>query len=102
MIGGRRGDEKIGMKISNPCVRCGKQRIVVKKWKEKIGYSVVYNTEMACPDKECQKKVESENKKQRDKYIGMRQKSEQRAIDRKVLKDAERAVRNKTASKKKK
>lgn len=53
---------------SNPCIRCGKERIIVKIWKEKIGYSVVTTTETACPDKECQKMVDKTNKKQKDRY----------------------------------
>lgn len=44
--------------ISNPCVRCGKQRIDKKTWKEKIeshfGVSYITHTETICPDKECQ------------------------------------------------
>lgn len=44
---------------SNLCVRCGKARIVSKKWKENIGNSVVYFTNNVCPDPECQKIVEA-------------------------------------------
>lgn len=50
---------------SNPCTRCGKERIVVKTWREKIGYSVVTTTETACPDKECQKIVYKSNQDQK-------------------------------------
>jgi hypothetical protein len=43
---------------SNPCIRCGKQRIDKKSWKEKIeshfGVSYIVHTETVCPDKECQ------------------------------------------------
>lgn len=53
--------------MNNPCYRCGKERIFVRSWQEKIGYSVVTTTESACPDPECQKKVEDENKKRVDK-----------------------------------
>jgi len=55
-------------KYSNPCPRCGKERIFVKTWKEKIGYSTITTTETACPDKECQKIVVKGNKNQKDKY----------------------------------
>ncbi len=51
----------------NYCWRCGKERIFVRSWKEKIGSSVVTTTEMACPDSECQKMVEKANKKNTDK-----------------------------------
>lgn len=55
-------------KHSNPCYRCGKERIFVRTWKDKVGNSVVTTTESACPDSECQKMVEKENKKQIDRY----------------------------------
>ena len=48
---------------NNPCIRCGKERIFVRSWKEKIGNSVVTTIENACPDPECQKIVEADNKK---------------------------------------
>ena len=50
-------------KYSNPCPRCGKERIFVKTWKEKIGYSTITTTETACPDKECQSMINKEMKK---------------------------------------
>jgi len=53
---------------SNPCIRCGKQRVVGKIWKEKVGYSVVTTTESACPDIECQKIVDKSNKDRKDRY----------------------------------
>jgi len=73
-------------KYSNPCIRCGKERIVVRTWKEKIYSSIIINTEMACPDKECQKKVDSDNKKQRDRNAAMKLRSSQRAMSRKASK----------------
>lgn len=62
----------------NQCIRCGKERIVVRTWKEQVGYSTVTNTEMACPDPQCQAQVEKENQKQVDKYQLMKKKSEDR------------------------
>lgn len=44
--------------MSNPCVRCGKERIEGKSWKEKNGNFVVTHTLTICPDKACQKIVE--------------------------------------------
>lgn len=44
--------------ISNPCVICGKQRIIVSQIEEMIGTSKVVSVEMACPDPECQKKLD--------------------------------------------
>ena len=55
--------------MSNKCNRCGKERIVVKTRKEKVGSSYIVSREMSCPDKECQKKVDeilSKEKTKRD------------------------------------
>lgn len=62
-------------KITNPCIRCGKQRIQSKKWKEKtVTFSgttiVVTRTLNVCPDKDCQALVDKElgaQKAKRDK-----------------------------------
>ncbi len=68
----------------NLCIRCGKQRKVVRTWKSRIGVSVIINTETACPDVDCQKKVDSDNKKQRDKSNAMKAQQELRASERMV------------------
>jgi hypothetical protein len=52
-------------KYSNPCTRCGKERIVAKRWVEEIptvsGTKIeVTHTSNICPDPECQKVVEKE------------------------------------------
>ncbi len=44
--------------MNNPCIRCGKQRIDGKSWKEKLGTSVITHTQTVCPDSECQKIVD--------------------------------------------
>lgn len=44
--------------MSNPCIRCGTERIEGKSWKEKNGNFVVTHTMTVCPDKACQKIVE--------------------------------------------
>ena len=44
--------------MSNKCSLCGKERVVVKTRKEKVGRSYIFYREMSCPDLECQKKVE--------------------------------------------
>ncbi len=41
--------------MSNPCIRCGTERIDGKTWKEKSGTSVVIYTKTICPDSACQK-----------------------------------------------
>jgi len=60
--------------FSNVCPRCGKERVFLKKWKEKVGYSVVVTTETTCPDIKCQKIVNQNNEKQRAKQNFVRQK----------------------------
>ncbi len=45
--------------MSNPCIRCGKERIEGKSWKEKSGTAFIVHTKTICPDKECQKALEA-------------------------------------------
>lgn len=65
--------------LSNPCTRCGKERIITKTWTEKMdtffGTSTVTHTETSCPDPECQKIVEEKN-------LMLKQKKEQMEQDR--------------------
>ncbi|MBU1000073.1 hypothetical protein KKE78_01585 [Patescibacteria group bacterium] len=44
--------------MSNPCVKCGKQRIDGKTWVGKMGVSSITYTKTVCPDSECQKIVD--------------------------------------------
>lgn len=87
-------------KYSNPCIRCGKERIVARVWKEKMGNSVIINTETKCPDPECQKIVDSDNKRVKDKHLAMKLKSEQRAQQRQVDRNIEKARKEKKKGKK--
>ena len=56
---------------SNPCTRCGKERIEGKKWKEEIatffGTSTIVHQDTVCPDAECQKIVEEKLEIQKQK-----------------------------------
>lgn len=71
----------------NPCTRCGKERVDIKKWTEKvttaIGVTELKHTESVCPDAECQAivdqqiQVRMEKKEARDQQIEERK---QRAI----------------------
>ena len=51
----------INKTTTNPCIRCGKERVILKTWKEKMetyaGVSILVHTETGCPDKSCQKIV---------------------------------------------
>ena len=44
----------------NPCIRCGKERIVLKTWTENLGHSMLTRTDTGCPDKDCQKAVDDD------------------------------------------
>jgi hypothetical protein len=81
------------MQISygNPCSRCGTQRILLKSSREKIGNSVVITTQKICPNPGCQKIVDQENKKQKDRNAARRLNSENRALQRRAVKDEERS-----------
>ena len=44
--------------MASKCTVCGKERVVAKTYKEKVGSTYVFYREMICSDPECQKKVE--------------------------------------------
>ncbi len=82
-------------KISNPCIRCGKERIIVKTWNEKVdtyfGTSDIVHTETACPDPACQAIVaqrnadSQRNKEKMDKDRSDRMQRAQAARKKKVV-----------------
>jgi len=53
------------MDISNPCSRCGKERVVVSTKKERLAGSWVTTTVTSCPDPECQKILDKQMEKER-------------------------------------
>ena len=53
-------------------------RIVGKTWTEKINGSKVTFTQTVCPDKECQKIVESQLQSKKEKLADIHQKSMER------------------------
>jgi len=57
------------MEYKNYCARCGKERVVVRVWKEYEGGSMVENTQTACPDKVCQEATNKEMRKQKEKRL---------------------------------
>lgn len=61
----------IFMEYKNNCARCGKERVVVRVWKEYEGGSMVENTQTACPDKACQSLTNKEMKKQHERRLEM-------------------------------
>lgn len=46
--------------IANPCVRCGKERIILKTWTALVGKAQLTYTNTACPDKSCQQVINDE------------------------------------------
>ena len=62
----------------NPCIRCGKERIIKKSWRENINNSLITFTQTACPDPSCQKIVEEDLQKKKDKIASIHEESEKR------------------------
>ena len=56
---------------SNPCTRCGKDRVEGKTYKEEVstffGTSTIVHVDTVCPDKECQAIVEEKLAVQKQK-----------------------------------
>ena len=77
---------------TNPCIRCGTERVVKKTWKKKVDSSLIEFVQAICPDPSCQKIVDLRIKTQRDKNEAMRESHEKRVAERK----AERARNKKT------
>ena len=47
------------MTIFNLCIRCGQQRVTVEEWEEEEANGTkTRKSKTACPDKECQEKVD--------------------------------------------
>lgn len=73
--------------ISNPCTRCGSERIVSKTWEETIatfsGTMVVVHSLTVCPNPECQKITDGQLAAQRTKQEAIRSNQEAKAADRK-------------------
>ena len=61
----------MSIKSTNPCTRCGKERIEGKSYKEEVatffGTSTIVHTDTICPDPECQKIVEEKLEVQKQK-----------------------------------
>lgn len=56
-------------RISNPCIRCGKERVVVKTWSQKTESSFITYTLAECPDVACQKIVDKQNIERENKRL---------------------------------
>lgn len=60
-------------KVTNPCIQCGKERILFKTWVEEVPatygnkITTVTRSLTVCPDPECQKLVEKKLAAEKDK-----------------------------------
>lgn len=72
------------MQNTNPCTRCGKERVVFKTWKEEsetyFGSSTITHIEAACPDKECQAIVNQGLQLQKEKRDKVKRDREERLL----------------------
>ncbi len=69
--------------MSNKCTTCGKERIVIKTYKEKIGTSYVTFKEMTCPDPECQKRINKVLSSEKAKRQRIKDEKERAELERK-------------------
>lgn len=65
------------------CTRCGKPRIVIDTYQEKIETSTVTYTITSCPDLECQKIVDGKLKEEETRRGVIKDEQERREIIRK-------------------
>ena len=73
------------MQLSNPCVRCGQERILSKVWTEStssFSAPVTYSS-WVCPDEECQAVVDVGIKERKEKAAALKRDIELRALERK-------------------
>ncbi|MDO8610200.1 MAG: hypothetical protein Q7R95_06625 [bacterium] len=86
---------KPNQEYKNLCSRCGKERVIVREWTEKIGTSVVSNVEKHCPDKECQKIIEKELRDKRKKRVDAEENRMKKIKERSMLKLKTKKVKSK-------
>lgn len=74
------------IKSETVCIRCGKKRIFLKKWSEKVdgkGTLLTY-TQTICPDKECQEIVDAKFTEMRERREMSEEKRKHNLINRKL------------------
>ena len=76
------------------CSRCGKTRIVVKKYREKVGTTYVEYTETAWPDPKCQLKVNTQLASDASKRASIKNEQDKREQERKVRIAESRTAKN--------
>ena len=77
-------------KTTNPCTRCGKERVEGKRYKEEVttffGTSTIFHVDTVCPDADCQKIVE-------EKLEAIKQKSDELKLEKQKKLDIATAAR---------
>ena len=72
------------MEINNPCVRCGKPRILSETWTDSFGNSTIVRSIWICPDSECQMIVAVGIKEKKEKAETLRREIEAKTLARKA------------------
>ena len=80
------------MNTSGMCIRCGKQRVVVDSYEEKVETSTVTYTITACSDLECQKIVDKLLKVEEQKRVVIKKEQETRELLRKATLAARKSL----------
>ena len=79
--------------MTNPCIQCGRERVVSKTWTETITsfsgtlQDIVHVTAV-CPDALCQEKLNTEFAKQKEKRVKIAAEKEERLTALKLKKKA--------------
>jgi len=68
------------------CINCGKQRIVVSTYKEKVANDFVFYKKTICPDPVCQLKVEKMLAQEKEKRQQSMSNQRMRIAERKLAK----------------
>lgn len=89
---------KVGID-TNPCIRCGKERIKGKEQTVILNSSKTKVTSYVCPDKECQKIVEKQIKEKEEKKMALINRSRERANNRQAAQRAQKEQKAKAAKK---
>ena len=67
---------------TNPCIRCGKERIKEKEQTVLLGAVKTRVTTYVCPDKECQKHVDKSIAEKEEKKLALITRNQERANNR--------------------
>ncbi len=72
--------------MSNPCIRCGNERVASKTWTEVVEIygrtSSVIHSEYVCTNESCQKIVDKQFEEQKQKRVVMEAQKEQDKLER--------------------